>query len=634
MPKEGKPAQEGAQALLDLQDDGKDPRSAKDDKKSIDGASNSNNNSKDDVGEETVEGALMHLVRFTQDEEKREKEKPGVVTNNGAPAGQQQQHNQHGQQQQYEDIAHYGEFLNDNSDTPWNQNLFSEQFAVAAATAAGEGDFQEKFNKEFSKEFNKEFSKDEFNEMVAAAAVEIGSGGAPQGGGADSDAQAHGRKRKRQKTSLNPKQDLNVDPVLEGLGEAVKGGDNLLLMDDFRRTAGVPGHPHDHPVTSRDYIMPPESMGTMRATGSAPKVAASKRPNWTGDGSESGGAFTLEEIEKLEEYIEGYCQTHVWDREMLCQRVWSNERKKDHFWDSMAGVLPHRTRASVYKHVRRAYHVYETRAKWTPDQDKRLGDLVGEIGPCWKDIGQVLNRMPEDCRDRWRNYVKCGNNRASHKWTASEENRLYEIVRDMLSAQGEVGGNINWTAVSERMNGTRSRIQCRYKWKKLSKRGPNHHAALTMTTTDHQVFLKHLDVNDYASEEQIDWQTIAAMDSRNLWAASDLQEALERLKKDVADWDTRSFRENIQLLAKRAADGENLGQSQLPGQPQQLPGAPMAGAPMQGQPLPGQQLAGQPMAGQPLPGQPPHGHGHDETGIKKDNSKEYEMPSFNWHQIS
>lgn len=567
MPKEGKPVQEGAQALLDLQDDGKDAR-AKDDKKHEPSA-------KDD--EETVEGALMHLVRFTQDEEKREKEKPVV---GAPPAGQQ-----------YEDIAHYGEFLNDNSDTPWNQNLFSEQFAVAAATAAGEGDFQEKFNKEFSKEFNKEFSKDEFNEMVAAAAVEIGS--AP-------GEETHGRKRKRQKTSLNPKQDLNVDPVLEGLGEAVKGGDNLLLMDDFRRTGVVPGHPHDHPVTSRDYIIPPESMVAMRSA-SAPKVAAAKRPNWTGDGSESGGAFTPEEIEKLEEYIEGYCQTHVWDREMLCQRVWSNERKKDHFWDSMAGVLPHRTRASVYKHVRRAYHVYETRAKWTPDQDKRLGDLVGEIGPCWKDIGQVLNRMPEDCRDRWRNYVKCGNNRASHKWTASEENRLYEIVRDMLSAQGEVGGSINWTAVSERMNGTRSRIQCRYKWKKLSKRGPNHHAALTMTTTDHQVFLKHLDINDYASEEQIDWQTIAAMDSRNLWAASDLQEALERLKKDVADWDTRSFRENIQLLAKRAADGENLGQA--PAQPQA-----------------------------PLPG-PPQQH-HEDATIKKDNSKEYEMPSFNWHQLA
>lgn len=91
---------------------------------------------------------------------------------------------------------------------------------------------------------------------------------------------------------------------------------------------------------------------------------------------------------------------------------------------------------------------------------------------------------------------------------------------------------------------------------------------------------------------------------RRLWSDS----------KGCARLGLAKFQENIQLLAKRAADGENLGQAQLPGQPQQLPGATMAGASMQGQPL-----QGQPMAGQPLPGQPPHGgHGHDEaTGIKK-----------------
>ncbi|KAK9453338.1 Myb-like DNA-binding domain-containing protein [Dipodascopsis uninucleata] len=181
----------------------------------------------------------------------------------------------------------------------------------------------------------------------------------------------------------------------------------------------------------------------------------------------NGGSFTQAETQALEAFMRAYQTEHGLDHAALCRRVWANERKKDNFWDAVASALPHRTRASVYKHVRRKYHTYEQRGKWTPEEDEGLRQMVELHGAQWKIIGHHLGRMPEDCRDRWRNYVKCGNNRGQHKWSPEEENKLFEIVNQIKLI--DPSAEINWTVVSERMGGIRSRIQCRYKWKKLNK---------------------------------------------------------------------------------------------------------------------------------------------------------------------
>ncbi|KAK9389649.1 hypothetical protein V1515DRAFT_279159 [Lipomyces mesembrius] len=181
----------------------------------------------------------------------------------------------------------------------------------------------------------------------------------------------------------------------------------------------------------------------------------------------NGGSFTADEINALEQFMTQYQNEHGLDYAALCRRVWANERKKDNFWDAVASALPHRTRASVYKHVRRKYHPYELRGKWSAEDDSTLKRMVEMHGAQWKTIGRLIGRMPEDCRDRWRNYVKCGTNRGQNKWSADEENKLIEVVNGIRF--GDTSGDINWTAVSEKMGGIRSRIQCRYKWKKLNK---------------------------------------------------------------------------------------------------------------------------------------------------------------------
>jgi Myb-like DNA-binding protein REB1 len=270
-----------------------------------------------------------------------------------------------------------------------------------------------------------------------------------------------------------------------------------------------------------------------------------KRLNWTGNGNQHGGSFSQHEVDLIDEFMMRYCHMNNMTREDLCKRVWSNERRKDNFWDDVANILPTRTRASVYKHIRRAYHVFKARGKWTPEEDKELGDLVEEKGKLWKQIGLTLCRMPEDCRDRWRNYVKCGEKRVQNKWGVDEEERLREVVTHIMTTYP--GHDINWTEVSDMMGGTRSRIQCRYKWTKMVKR-----AAMAkidaMMPGDKISLLQFLKQSGYEDESQVDWDGFAALDSRGFWTGKELQVAFESQRAKILDGNNKDFRQVVDEL--------------------------------------------------------------------------------------
>ncbi|CAI4057904.1 hypothetical protein SKDZ_04G2540 [Saccharomyces kudriavzevii ZP591] len=215
-----------------------------------------------------------------------------------------------------------------------------------------------------------------------------------------------------------------------------------------------------------------------------------------------GRKFSPNEENALDQFIEKYMQIRNLDRRQMCERIWSTDGViRDGFWANISKVLSYRTRSSIYKHIRRKYHIFEQRGKWTPEEDQELARLCMEKEGHWTEVGKFLGRMPEDCRDRWRNYMKCGSKRGSKRWSKEEEELLTTVVNEMIEeahsyqrmkeieaadkddeynqmyTRGPKGKKIsdnptfkdmiNWTVVSERMSGTRSRIQCRYKWNKL-----------------------------------------------------------------------------------------------------------------------------------------------------------------------
>lgn len=287
-------------------------------------------------------------------------------------------------------------------------------------------------------------------------------------------------------------------------------------------------------------------------------------------------SFTKEETEAIDVFIKEYQKIHEMTHEKFLQRIWGNERKKDKFWEVLQNVLPNRTRSSLYKHVRRTYHIFEKRGVWTPEEDIRLAELAETCNAKWKMIGDEMKRMPEDCRDRWRNYVKCGSVRNVNKWTKEEEEKMKGIIAQILKDEGEkiwknvnngdeesmlkqvreaqVSPTINWTVISELMGGTRSRIQCRYKWKKIMKmesleklQSFDRFTKLWMLEQ-----LKALSMEDPHIESNLDWNALALSVPRNedkqiQWNGVDLSTCFQRMKGTV-DANGCSFRETVQLL--------------------------------------------------------------------------------------
>lgn len=267
-------------------------------------------------------------------------------------------------------------------------------------------------------------------------------------------------------------------------------------------------------------------------------------------------SFSPEELSAVEYFIEGYCYLYKMDRKQVCQRIWTAERKKDNFWECLTKVLPYRSRASVYKHVRRGYHVFDVRGKWNSQDDELLTRLANTKQGNWKEIGSIMGRMPEDCRDRWRNYIKCGENRLMSRWSQEEEEKLKQIVSDMLTRLKL--NTINWTLVSEAMNGTRSRIQCRYKWNKLVKRESIIRASLMDSNTKLWFFEKLKKLN-YQKLQEVDWQLIAKLyddehsepqqsELATNWLPSDFEHGFDKMKTVIRGYKKFSFEQLVDKL--------------------------------------------------------------------------------------
>ncbi|CAI4257383.1 BAH_G0002410.mRNA.1.CDS.1 [Saccharomyces cerevisiae] len=394
--------------------------------------------------------------------------------------------------------------------------------------------------------------------------------------------------------------------------------------------------------------------------------------------SNNSKAFDKAEDAALERFINEYEAIERLTRQQVCERIWSSDRPKDNFWNNIYKVLPYRSSSSIYKHMRRKYHIFEQRGKWTAEEEQELAKLCAEKEGQWAEIGKTLGRMPEDCRDRWRNYVKCGTNRASNRWSVEEEELLKKVISDMLeeaqqqqsqlhpnlleeeqhllqddqndhrnndeddddtasaaaaaaaaaiqeqqqllqqkqqddddaiaaaaaAASSSLGDNkdedkphdslgiqlddnsqnsmvpapsatsthskslsntirrhnnklrkslmgngkldfkdiINWTIVSERMGGTRSRIQCRYKWNKLVKREA---IAKIQTVKDDDmlwIFEKLRDLG-ITEDSQVDWDELAALKPGMKLNGLELKLCYERMKKKVKGYKQKSINE-------------------------------------------------------------------------------------------
>lgn len=153
-------------------------------------------------------------------------------------------------------------------------------------------------------------------------------------------------------------------------------------------------------------------------------------------------------------------------------------------WVRIFAECPDRHRQKLINITRKKFHNFVARGTWTAEQDAELNELISVHGTKWSKIAALINRHPEDLRDRYRNYLVCGPYQRKDAWDEAEEARLTQYVIDAMEAIDELRGSepnhhlltrsyeelIDWQNISERMDRTRSRLQCITKWKSLNVR--------------------------------------------------------------------------------------------------------------------------------------------------------------------
>ncbi|MCJ1253993.1 RNA polymerase I enhancer binding protein [Lignoscripta atroalba] len=213
--------------------------------------------------------------------------------------------------------------------------------------------------------------------------------------------------------------------------------------------------------------------------------------------AQNGGMFTSSERDTIFRFRDAYCAENELTEQQFADRIHTSARNVpalNTFWTDMRDLLPYRTRQSIQKYCRRQFHNYAKRGSWTKEEDAMLRRAVELKGTSWKAVGEICERMAEDCRDRYRNYLYNSEKRNKEEWTDAETRALCRAVSECiwlmreekkrireeqyygrdepLEEKEEVAEEaetklINWQIVCDKMGGRRSRLQCSYKWKRL-----------------------------------------------------------------------------------------------------------------------------------------------------------------------
>lgn len=351
--------------------------------------------------------------------------------------------------------------------------------------------------------------------------------------------------------------DINVDPSLEAAPTTKTAKPKKRKRQSDQETAGP----------------------SKRVQAAAPHIQ-----NGPPDDYPSQGPFTPAERDVVDLYARAFLDEYRISRETLNDIVQSKERKMDDitrdFWHQAYTILPNRDNKAMQRHVRRRFHNFTSRGKWTEEEDELLKQAYEERPNQWKLIGESLARMPEDCRDRWRNYVVCGDTRKTDHWDDEEETELGMAVEDCITqikkeakqkaAEERLAfredqdweSQINFNAVSERLGRQRSRIQCLQHWKAMQERartgrikrgskqakqaklmrvrksgagrkpggGMKKHF-YKMEPGDKYAILQELINTGVYEEDKIPWQLLAQRSPKCRWSIADRKYAFGRMKQ-------------------------------------------------------------------------------------------------------
>ncbi|EFY92535.1 hypothetical protein MAC_01501 [Metarhizium acridum CQMa 102] len=320
------------------------------------------------------------------------------------------------------------------------------------------------------------------------------------------------------------------------------------------------------------------------ADGSFEQASGQSRNRLTGF---TQGRFTDAELARIARAVESYRADHDLTQHEVNELIHApggTTAGDTHaqLWSRIFAECPDRHRQKVINITRKKFHNFVARGTWTAEQDTELAELIQRHGTKWSYIASLINRHPEDLRDRYRNYIVCGQNQRKDTWDEDEEARLTKhiiesmMVIDQLRAsqpsktllQKSYEELIDWQNISELMGRTRSRLQCITKWKSLNIRtnGKDH---LVSSRPDSQISFRlekarrqiaampveeryrlvmAVHVAAVGADAKIPWQRLVDKPFRNQWHRYTQMLLWRRLKQTVPNWESTSVRDCAQYL--------------------------------------------------------------------------------------
>ncbi|PNS14383.1 DNA-binding protein reb1 [Sphaceloma murrayae] len=237
-----------------------------------------------------------------------------------------------------------------------------------------------------------------------------------------------------------------------------------------------------HGVTG-DESAPRRSYGAKRRD-TAGRSSATELHVESKNGAPASGPFSEDERARVERAVESYRELHGLSESAFREMMQANNTTKailGEVFYTINEALPRRSRKSIRQFCQRKYNNAH-RAPWTTQEDDELKEAYEEKPGNWVHIGQLLGRMAEDCRDRWRDHVGVPD-KVEGAWSPEEEQALEKAIAECISRMRKEGDDtyagvndadleprVNWQVVSDILGKKRSRLQCRYKWAKLRNR--------------------------------------------------------------------------------------------------------------------------------------------------------------------
>lgn len=214
-------------------------------------------------------------------------------------------------------------------------------------------------------------------------------------------------------------------------------------------------------------------------------------------------------------------------------------------------------------------------------------------GNKWTVIGGLINRHPQDVRDRWRDYIVCRDKVVKHDWGNEEEAKLTQAVKeavdkirkDLISRgedEGQAESLVNWQAISEAMGRTRNRLQCMEKWKRILKAEPiadrDRVITLLPDTDNWRVKLARQDLTKITpaekyrlacvirdgcteTEREIDWKKITERIFKDKYQRQALVVIWGRLRSSVPHHGDKTVHECAQHIVDRYDEEGGFGDS-------------------------------------------------------------------------